>query len=123
MSSDEDREVRRRFDRRSIDVLEPLLPKPHSCGRPHTDRQRYQLDSLCYLTRDSMADAPGQFSTVAVGYHIFRRWVLDHTWEAINDGLRVYLRQQGLSRPTVAILNRQIRAARRRGGLRRRRTH
>ena len=42
-------------------------------------------------------------------YHIFRRWTLDHTWEALNARLRAHVRRAcgKRSRPTAAILDSQ----------------
>ena len=90
--------------------LEPLLPKPSSRGRPPTDRRRV-IDAIFYIIKGGIQWRllPTTFPPWQTIYHIFRRWTLDHTWEALNARLRAHVRQScgRRSRPTAAILDSQ----------------
>jgi len=90
--------------------LEPLLPEPSSRGRPPTDRRRV-INAIFYIIKGGIQWRllPTTFPPWQTIYHIFRRWTLDHTWEALNARLRAYVRQScgKRSRPTAAILDSQ----------------
>ena len=90
--------------------LEPLLPKPRSRGRPPTDR-RLVINAIFYIIKSGVQWRllPATFPPWQTVYHIFRRWTLDHTWEALNARLRAFVRQNEgkRSRPTAAVLDSQ----------------
>jgi len=91
-------------------VLQPLLPKPSKRGRPPTDR-RWIVDAILYVVKGGIQWRllPHHFPPWQTVYHVFRKWTLDRTWEAINARLRGRVRQaQGKrTRPTAAILDSQ----------------
>jgi transposase len=90
--------------------LKPMLPKPSKRGRPPTDRRRI-IDAILYMIKGGIPWLllPKEFPPCKTVYHIFRKWTLDHTWEALNGRLRAYVRQtEGKRcRPTAAILDSQ----------------
>ena len=90
--------------------LKPLLPKPSKRGRPPTDR-RCILDAILYVVKGGIQWRllPHNFPPWKTVYHVFRKWTLDHTWEALNACLRTLCRatQGKRSRPTAAILDSQ----------------
>ena len=91
-------------------LLHPLLPKRNLRGRPPTNR-RWIVDAILYVTKGGIhwRLLPGNFPPWKTVYHVFRKWTLDHTWEAINAKLRSKVRQaEGKeTRPTAAILDSQ----------------
>jgi putative transposase len=90
--------------------LEPLLPKPRSRGRPPTDRRRV-INAILYMIKGGIQWRllPANFPPWQTVYHIFRRWTLNHNWEALNARLRAFVRQAcgKRCRPTAAILDSQ----------------
>jgi putative transposase len=90
--------------------LKPMLPKPSKRGRPLTDRRRI-LDAILYVVKGGIQwrEMPVNFPPWKTAYHIFRKWTLNHTWEAINDRLRAFVREKHgkHSNPTAAILDSQ----------------
>src|SRR3569623_1457295 len=90
--------------------LEPLLPKACSRGRPPTER-RQVINAIFYIIKGGIQWRllPTTFPPWQTVYHIFRRWTLDHTWEALNARLRASVRRAcgKRSRPTAAILDSQ----------------
>ena len=90
--------------------LKPLLPKPRSRGRPQTDRRRV-MNAIFYGIKGGIQWRllPTTFPPWQTVYHIFRKWTLDHTWEALNARLRAFVREASgkRSRPTAAILDSQ----------------
>ena len=91
-------------------VIEPMLPKPKKRGRPPTDRRRI-IEAILYLLKGGIQwrMLPPQFPPWQTVYHVFRKWIKDHTWEALNDRLRTHVRaaEGKRSRPTAAILDSQ----------------
>jgi transposase len=91
-------------------LLEPLLPKPSRRGRPPTDR-RWILNAILYLTKVGChwRLLPKNFPPWQTVYHVFRRWTLEGTWEAVNAALRSQVRRAADkgTRPTAAILDSQ----------------
>lgn len=91
-------------------LLQPLLPKCHRRGRPPTDR-RWILDAILYVTKGGIhwRLLPSNFPPWKTVYHVFRKWTLEHTWEAINAKLRGRVRQAAGKKPqpTAAILDSQ----------------
>lgn len=91
-------------------LLEPMLPKPSKMGRPPLDR-RTIMDAIFYIVKGGVQWRllPADFPCWKTVYHVFRKWTLDHTWQALNDRLRAQVRaQEGKRcRPTAAILDSQ----------------
>jgi len=92
------------------EVLEPMLPKPSKMGRPPTDRRRI-IDAVLYIVKGGIQWRllPHDFPPWKTVYHVYRKWKLDHTWEALNARLRAQVREQEgkRCRPTAAILDSQ----------------
>src|SRR6266850_1407670 len=90
--------------------LKPMLPKPSKRGRPPSDR-RCIVDAILYMIKGGIQWRllPTTFPPWKTVYHIFRKWTLDHTWEALNAQLRAHVRKTHgkRSRPTAAILDSQ----------------
>lgn len=90
--------------------LQPILPAPKKRGRPPTDRRRV-IDAIFYLIKGGVQWRllPADFPPCKTVFHIFRRWALDNTWEAINARLRAFVRESEgkRCRPTAAILDSQ----------------
>jgi len=91
-------------------LLQPMLPKPSQRGRPPTDR-RWVINAILYVIKGGIhwRLLPINFPPWKTVYHIFRKWTVDHTWEAINTKLRGKVRtaQGKRIRPTAAILDSQ----------------
>ena len=92
------------------EYLNPMLPKPAQRGRPRTELRRI-VDAILYVVKGGIPwrYLPTDFPPWKTGYHIFRRWTLNHQWAALNDALRTLGRRAAgkRRRPTAAILNRQ----------------
>ena len=90
--------------------LKPMLPKPSKRGRPPTGR-RCILDAILYVVKGGIQWRllPAHFPPWKTVYHVFRKWTLDHTWEALNAQLRAHVRatQGKRCRPTAVILDSQ----------------
>ena len=90
--------------------LKPMLPKPAKRGRPLVDRRRI-IDAILYLVKCGCPwrYLPSDFPHWKTVYHVFRQWVNNHLWAALNDALRVLVRKTHgkRSRPTAAILDSQ----------------
>jgi len=90
--------------------IQPLLPTPSKLGRPPTDR-RCILDALFYIAKGGIQWRllPSNFPPWKTVYHVFRKWMKNNTWEAINARLRAYVRESEDKRcqPTAAILDSQ----------------
>src|SRR5438105_175051 len=91
-------------------VLEPMLPARKKRGRPPTDRRRI-IDAILYVVKGGIQWRllPADFPPWKTVFHIFRKWTLDNTWEAINARLRAQVRDAAgkRCRPTAAILDSQ----------------
>jgi transposase len=92
------------------EVLAPMIPKPSKLGRPWIDRRKI-VDAILYIIKGGIQWRllPHDFPRWKTAYHVFRRWTLDHTWEALNARLRALVRaEEGKRcRPTAAILDSQ----------------
>ena len=90
--------------------IEPMIPKPKKLGRPRTDPRRV-LDAILYIVKGGIQWRllPHDFPCWKTVYHIFRKWTLDHTWEAFNARLRAHVRSKAgkSAQPTAAILDSQ----------------
>ena len=90
--------------------LKPMLPQPAKRGRPPKDRRRI-MDAILYLVKCGCPwrYLPADFPNWKTVYHIFRQWVHNHQWAALNDALRLLVRKthDKRGRPTAAILDSQ----------------
>jgi len=90
--------------------LKPMLPKPAMRGRPPIDRRRI-LDAVLYVVKCGCPwrYLPADFPHWKTVCHVFRQWIHNHQWAALNDALRTLMRQTHgkRSRPTAAILDSQ----------------
>jgi len=91
-------------------LIKPMLPPAKSRGRPRTDLRRV-LDALLYVVKAGCpwSMVPRDFPPGKTVYHIFRCWVRDNVWQAINSRLRALVRETNRRncRPTAAILDSQ----------------
>src|SRR5208283_5067161 len=90
--------------------LKPMLPQPAKRGRPPKDRRRI-MDAILYLVKCGCPwrYLPADFPNWKTVYHVFRQWVHNHQWAALNDALRLLVRKthDKRGRPTAAILDSQ----------------
>lgn len=90
--------------------LKPMLPKPAKRGRPPVARRRI-IDAILYLVKCGCPwrYLPADFPHWKTVYHVFRQWIANHQWAALNDVLRTLVRKTHgkRSRPTAAILDSQ----------------
>ena len=92
-------------------VLEPLLPKPKTGGRPSTVDPREICNAILYLIRTGCEwqylphDLPS-WSTV---YHYYRYWKRDGTTKRIHDALVKKVRRKKHKRvaPSAGIIDSQ----------------
>ena len=77
-------------------VLEPLLPPAPWWGRPRTVDMREVINAILYVTRTGIRwrDLPHDFPKASTVYYYFTRYLDEAWWEAINDALRVQLREE-----------------------------
>ena len=91
-------------------LIEPMLPRAKRRGRPRTDLRRV-LNALLYVVKAGCpwSLVPRDFPPGKTVYHIFRCWVRDQVWPALNARLRALVRAQAgkRARPTAAILDSQ----------------
>ena len=91
-------------------LLEPMLPPRKKRGRPPTDC-RQVINAILYIVKGGIQWRllPANFPPWKTVYHIFRKWTLNHTWQAIHARLRALVREKvgKRSRPTAAILDSQ----------------
>jgi transposase len=91
-------------------LIEPMVPPAKKLGRPRTDPRRI-LDAVLYVVKSGIQWRllPHDFPCWKTVYHVFRKWALNHTWEALNARLRAQVRALAgkRSRPTAAILDSQ----------------
>ena len=91
-------------------LIQPLLPVRSKMGRPPTDR-RSILDAIFYISKGGIQWRllPADFPPWKTVYHVFRQWMKNHTWDAINARLRAQVRESEgkRCRPTAAILDSQ----------------
>jgi transposase len=100
------------YDTRLTDAqwayLKPMLPRPARRGCPPVDRRRI-IDAILYLVKCGCPwrYLPADFPHWKTVYHVFRQWIANHQWAALNDALRTLVRKAcgKRSRPTAAILD------------------
>src|SRR5258708_8693234 len=87
-----------------------MIPKPKRLGRPRTDPRRI-LNAALYVVKGGIQWRllPNDFPRWKTVYHVFRKWTVDHIWEAIHARLRAQVRASVGKRaqPTAAILDSQ----------------
>jgi putative transposase len=83
-------------------ILEPLLPKAKSLGRPRKNDLRRVLDAILYRNRNGCTwrALPHDFPPWRAVYNDFIRWRDDGTWAMLNEALRVQVRRQAGRDPT-----------------------
>ena len=90
--------------------LKPMIPKPNKRGRPRGDRRAF-INAILYLVKGGIPWRllPVNFPPWKTVYHVFRKWSVDHTWQAMNAQLRAPIRTAAgkRCRPTAAILDSQ----------------
>ena len=71
-----------------------MLPKPAKRGRPTADRRRI-IDAILYLVKCGCPwrYLPANFPRWKTAYHVFRQWIANHQWAALNDALRTLVRR------------------------------
>jgi putative transposase len=92
------------------EFLQPMLLKPSKRGRPPTDRRRI-LDAILYVVKNRIPwrAVPHDFPPWQTVSDVFRKWIRNHQWVALNEALRTLVRREHGKRaqPTAAILDRQ----------------
>jgi putative transposase len=92
-------------------LLEPLIPKPKSGGRPITHPRRTILNAIFYLNRTGCqwSMLPKDFPPKSTVFDYFSAWRKSGLWEELNDRLRVKVRVADGRKPspTAAILDSQ----------------
>src|SRR4051812_380423 len=83
-------------------ILEPLLPKPKTLGRPRKNDRRRVLDAIFYRNRNGCTwrALPHDFPKWRAVYNDFTRWRDDGTWAKLNDALRAEVRRKAGREPT-----------------------
>ena len=89
-------------------LLEPLIPKPKSGGRPIAHTRRAILNAIFYLNRTGCqwSMLPKDFPPKSTVFDYFSAWRKSGLWERLNDQLRVKVRvaEGRKPSPTAAIL-------------------
>src|SRR6516164_582950 len=83
-------------------ILKPHLPPTPTCGRPRKTDLREVLNAIFYRNRNGCTwrALPHDFPPWRTVYNYFQKWRDDGTWQAINDALRVRVRQKADRPPT-----------------------
>jgi putative transposase len=77
-------------------LIEPLIPVAKSGGRPRDTEMREVLNAIFYQVRSGCAWRllPHDFPVWPTVYGYFRTWRQDGIWQAMNDALRLAVREQ-----------------------------
>lgn len=69
------------------DRIEPDVPKPRPGGQPASVDRREIVDAGLYVVREGMRRraVPHDIPAWKTGYHSFRRWRNDGTWQALHE--------------------------------------
>ncbi len=86
-------------------ILEPLLPPARTGGRPRKTEMRSVVNAIFYRNRNGCTwrALPHDFPPWRTAYNYFAAWKRDGTWRAINDTLRLRVRQQAGRQPTPKV--------------------
>lgn len=91
-------------------VLEPMLPKAKTRGRPASNA-RIMFNAILYVLRGGIPwrFVPKDFGPWETVYGTFARWKAAHLWASLNERLRTSVRKDHgkRSRPTACILDSQ----------------
>ena len=102
-------------------LLEPLIPKPKSSGRPIKHPRRIILNAIFFLNRSGCQwdMLPKDFPPKSTVFAYFSAWRQSGLWEKLNHALRVQVRvaEGRQPSPTAAILDSQSVKAAEQGGL------
>lgn len=103
------------------EILEPLIPKCKTGGRPEEWPRRELLNAMLYVLRNGNAwrALPHDFPPWSTVYGYFRKWRISGLWQQVNDKLRSRARWRagrGLS-PTAAVMDSQSAHTTEKGGL------
>jgi putative transposase len=92
-------------------LIEPLLPKAKTGGRPRTTDLRRVVNGIVYLVRAgcSWRMLPHDFGPWPTVYDYFRHYRRDGTWQRIHDHLRTQVRIEAgrQASPSAAIIDSQ----------------
>ena len=83
-------------------VLEPLLPRKRTLGRPRKDPVCVSMmDAILYRNRNGCTwrALPHDFPPWRTVYNYFQKWRDDGTWGELNDIVRGRVRQKAGTRP------------------------
>lgn len=91
-------------------LLQPMLPKPSTCGRPPAEA-RTMMDGIFYVLHGGIQWRllPTSFGPWSTVHGTYRRWRRQGLWAPLNARLRALVRAQHhkRSRPTACILDSQ----------------
>lgn len=103
-------------------LIEHLLPRPRSFGRPRTTSMREVLNGVLYLVRTGCQwrCLPQEFPPWPTVHHYYRLMRLDGTWRVVHDRLRERVRRTAgrQENPRVAIIDSQSVKTTEKGGSR-----
>lgn len=92
-------------------LLQPLLPKPKTDGRPRTTNLREVINAILYLLRTacSWRMLPHDFPPWGTVWYYFRRWRIQGLWHQIHRQLYPQVRhaEGRQSSPSAAIIDSQ----------------
>lgn len=106
-------------------VLEPLLPKPSTRGRPPKWSKRQLIDGIRWRIRTGAPwrDLPPQYGPWQTVYGLFRRWQRDGTWAQILAALQARAEASGMITWEVNVDSTIMRAHQHAAGARKRGTY
>ena len=92
-------------------IIDPLIPKAKSNGRPRSTCMKNTIDAMLYICRtgSQWRYLPEKYPPRSTVYGYFSEWQKDGTWDIINTALREQVRIQAdrNSTPTAGILDSQ----------------
>lgn len=77
-------------------IIDEMLPRPKSSGRPRTLEMRWVVNAILYLVVGGIQwrMLPKEYPNWQSVYYYFRLWTKDGTWQRIYDTLRAAERQR-----------------------------